>query len=412
MSILNSYYTTVTTTWLNTSSGSVTTTLAFSAIQYGPNRRIEVDIIDLGTLTPATVAGGFTMISNVPQWLYLSENIEPVASNSAGPFLFPSYSANTTTGSLIISCNSYGSNGTVSITNPIANNLAVMTGTSTGLKSADTTAVLQQPLSLTTSSNPSLSITSSNTQPYQSIGTTSTTSNRGATRYGRNAVFEIGSDSTLGNKDDFYIWRTGARSLVVENPNYDVYTPRGARSNTFSILSQSSNTAPSSLASTSLWANSSNSNRAMFGTNQLAYISDLPASWVGFPASLVAQTPPVTWAYNPANCFISIRANGPFLVLSTFIRFTASTAISPDGAFVTISSASLSSFMSNNMLQTGTVIRAGADATTTAYAQLINIGSNLITLAFRTIDNTETTTAVDVGIFAIDAPITITFVLP
>ena len=159
----------------------------------------------------------------------------------------------------------------VKITNPINNNLAIMDGTATGLKSANAATSLQQALTVTSATFNPLTVKSSLLDSILTVQ--STINNRGSMRLGRTATWTFYSDSNVAGTDDLtlqkdsgptVIWRvTGGNNIMTAYAGYS--SPR------YDISALGSNPGTNN----TLWVDNS-ANRIRFGPNTLAYLSESP----------------------------------------------------------------------------------------------------------------------------------------
>lgn len=126
---------------------------------------------------------------------------------------------------------------------------------------------------------------SNDTNAGISICSNNPNSNRGRVSFGQPdtlgsgfGIWENGSASDGDKKDDYYVWRVGKPALIISNDASIPFLDRQLVEAPYGVKTKRIDLDPSPRVGhdTTLWCNRNNNNRAVFGSNTLAYISDIP----------------------------------------------------------------------------------------------------------------------------------------
>lgn len=173
-----------------------------------------------------------------------------------------------------------------------SNAIPVYTGVAGKVNTTATTtaATLARPITISAGAT-TVAATFNTTDPncFVNISTTGTTTNRGAVTFGRSAVgqWTIGSDRSNTNADNFFIFRSGNQSLVINGSDQIVTANYGFNSARYDITSFASNPG----GANTLWLNSAESTSPSWaGAGRLALASELKTDTNPIANNLVIYT--------------------------------------------------------------------------------------------------------------------------
>lgn len=152
----------------------------------------------------------------------------------------------------------------------------------TSVAATTTAATLARPITISAgNTTTAATISTANADCTMQVATSLTSTNRGSITFGKTAFSRwlMGSDSALNNTDDFFISKfgSGIYAVKINNSDHLVNAQNGFISTRYDITAAAAN--PGS--TTTVWNNSTDSNRLYHGVNRLAYASEIGAGSIG-----------------------------------------------------------------------------------------------------------------------------------